>query len=141
LCILHACEIDPSSPPRRARLDPCRAPAPAAGQRELPKLARHLCNLTASADLPDRLDAWLALNRWLAGGALWSDVYIDAADVHGSATQRFAVLMDVLAATPALAAEVRDALCAILDETDGANLFGEVGIPATGVSCRSSATG
>jgi site-specific recombinase len=111
------------------------------GQRELPKLARHLCNLTASADLPDRLDAWLALNRWLAGGALWSDVYIDAADVHGSATQRFAVLMDVLAATPALAAEVRDALCAILDETDGANLFGEVGIPATGVSCRSSATG
>ena len=67
------------------------------GQRELPKLARHLCNLTAAADLPDRLDAWLALNRWLAGGALWNDVYIDAADVHGSATQRFAVLMDVLA--------------------------------------------
>ena len=63
------------------------------GQRELPRLARHLCNLTASADLPDRLDAWLALNRWLAGGALWSDVYIDSADVHGSATQRFAVLM------------------------------------------------
>jgi site-specific recombinase len=100
------------------------------GQRELPRLARHLCKLTSAADLPDRLDAWLALNRWLAGGALWNDVYIDAADVHGSATQRFAVLMDVLAATPALAAEVRDALCAILDETDGANLFGEVGIPS-----------
>ena len=100
------------------------------GQRELPRLARHLCNLTAAADLPDRLDAWLALMRWLSAGALWSDVYIDAADVHGSATQRFAVLMDVLAANPALAAELRDALRAILDETDGANLFGEVGIPS-----------
>mgnify|MGYP002140794978 CR=1 FL=1 len=41
---------------------------------------------------------------WLAGGALWSDVYIDSADVHGPATQRFAVLMDVLSAHPALAA-------------------------------------
>ncbi|MCK6392097.1 hypothetical protein [Zoogloea sp.] len=80
--------------------------------------------------LPDRMDAWLALNAWLSRGKLWDDVYIDAADVHGSATQRFAVLMDVLAANPPLAAALRRALGAILDETEGANLFGEVGIPS-----------
>ncbi|GLT24562.1 hypothetical protein GCM10007933_40440 [Zoogloea oryzae] len=100
------------------------------GQRDLPRLAARLAALVAAADLPDRLDAWRALTAWLAGGALWSDVYIDSADVHGSATQRFAVLMDVLAAHPDLAAAVRRAIRCILDETDGANLFGEVGIPS-----------
>lgn len=96
---------------------------------ELHKLADRLAGLIAAADLPDQLDAWRALMSWLAGGALWNDVYIDSADVHGPATQRFAVLMDVLAAHPDLAAAVRRALRLILDETDGANLFGEVGIP------------
>jgi|APMI01.1.fsa_nt_gi site-specific recombinase len=99
-------------------------------QRDLPRLADRLYALIAADDLPDRLDAWLALTSWLSGGALWNDVYIDSADVHGSATQRFAVLMDVLAADPGLAGRVRHALYAILDETDGANLFGEVGIPS-----------
>lgn len=99
-------------------------------QRDLPRLAARLDVLISAADLPDRLDAWRALMDWLAGGALWSDVYIDSADVHGPATQRFAVLMDVLAAHPDLAAAVRQAIRAILDETDGANLFGEVGIPS-----------
>jgi len=99
-------------------------------QRELPKLAARLHALVVAEDLPDRLDAWLGLSAWLAGGSLWSDVYIDSADVHGSATQRFAVLMDVLAAHPELAAAVRGAIRVTLDETDGANLFGEIGIPS-----------
>ena len=99
-------------------------------QRDLPKLAARLHALIDAADLPDRLDAWRDLTAWLAGGSLWNDVYIDTVDVHGSATQRFAVLMDVLAANPDLAADVRRAIRAILDETDGANLFGEVGIPS-----------
>ena len=99
-------------------------------QRDLPKLAARLTELIAATDLPDRLDACRALVAWLAGGALWNDVYIDSTDVHGPATQRFAVLMDVLAAHPELAAGVRRAIRAILDETDGANLFGEVGIPS-----------
>jgi len=99
-------------------------------QRDLPKLASRLHALITAADLPDRLDAWRDLTAWLAGGSLWNDVYIDTVDVHGSATQRFAVLMDVLAANPDLAADVRRAIRAILDETDGANLFGEVGIPS-----------
>ncbi|WP_374487111.1 hypothetical protein [Zoogloea sp.] len=99
-------------------------------QRDLRKLAIHLRALLIAEDLPDRMDAWRALNAWLAGGSLWNDVYIDSADVHGSATQRFAVLMDVLAAHPELAAGLRRAIRQILDETDGANLFGEVGIPS-----------
>ena len=99
-------------------------------QRDLPKLAARLHALITAADLPDRLDAWRDLTAWLAGGSLWNDVYIDTVDVHGSATQRFAVLMDVLAANPDLAADMRRAIRAILDETDGANLFGEVGIPS-----------
>lgn len=99
-------------------------------QRDLRKLATHLRALLIADDLPDRMDAWRALNSWLAGGALWNDVYIDSADVHGSATQRFAVLMDVLAGHPELAAALRRAIRQILDETDGANLFGEVGIPS-----------
>lgn len=99
-------------------------------QRHLPGLARRLSALIQADHLPDRMDAWLALNAWLSRGKLWDDVYIDAADVHGSATQRFAVLMDVLAANPPLAAALRRALGAILDETEGANLFGEVGIPS-----------
>lgn len=105
-------------------------PAQRQRQRDLPRLARRLHDLIAADQLPDRLDAWRALNTWLAGGALWNDVYIDSADVHGSATQRFAVLMDVLAAHPELAAAVRGALRRILDETEGGNLFGEVGIPS-----------
>ena len=99
-------------------------------QRDLPKLAERLHALIDAADLPDRLDAWRGLTVWLADGSLWNDVYIDTVDVHGSATQRFAVLMDVLAANPDLAADMRRAIRAILDETDGANLFGEVGIPS-----------
>lgn len=99
-------------------------------QRDLPKLAARLHALIDAADLPDRLDAWRDLTAWLAGGSLWNDVYIDTVDVHGSATQRFAVLMDVLAANSDLAADVRRAIRAILDETDAANLFGEVGIPS-----------
>jgi len=99
-------------------------------QRDLPRLASRLHALITAADLPDRLDAWRDLTAWLAGGSLWNDVYIDTVDVHGSATQRFAVLMDVLAANPDLAADVRRAIREILDETDGANLFGEVGIPS-----------
>lgn len=115
-----------------ALLDCIRAvlPAQRQAQRDLPRLARRLHDLIAADQLPDRLDAWRALNAWLAGGALWNDVYIDSADVHGSATQRFAVLMDVLAAHPDLAAAVRGALRRILDETEGGNLFGEVGIPS-----------
>ena len=99
-------------------------------QRDLPRLASRLHALITAADLPDRLDAWRDLTAWLAGGSLWNDVYIDTVDVHGSATQRFAVLMDVLAANLDLAADVRRAIRAILDETDAANLFGEVGIPS-----------
>ncbi len=99
-------------------------------QRDLPKLAARLHALIDAGDLPDRLDAWRGLTVWLADGSLWNDVYIDTVDVHGSATQRFAVLMDVLAANPDLAADMRRAIRAILDETDGANLFGEVGIPS-----------
>ncbi len=99
-------------------------------QRDLPKLAARLHALIDAADLPDRLDAWRDLTAWLAGGSLWNDVYIDTVDVHGSATQRFAVLMDVLAANSDLAVDVRRAIRAILDETDAANLFGEVGIPS-----------
>ncbi|TXG88742.1 MAG: hypothetical protein E6R15_11065 [Zoogloea sp.] len=99
-------------------------------QRNLPGLAKRLSNLVLAEHLPDRLDAWRSMTTWLSGGSLWSDVYIDSADVHGSATQRFAVLMDVLAATPPLAAAVRAALRCILEETEGANLFGEVGIPS-----------
>jgi site-specific recombinase len=105
-------------------------PSQRQNQRDLPRLADRLHALIAADDLPDRLDAWRALTGWLSDGALWNDVYIDSADVHGSATQRFAVLMDVLAADPAVAGRVRHALYAILDETDGANLFGEVGIPS-----------
>ncbi|KAB2967448.1 hypothetical protein [Zoogloea sp.] len=119
-------------PSPEALLDCIRAvlPAQRQAQRDLPRLARRLHDLIAADHLPDRLDAWRALNTWLAGGALWNDVYIDSADVHGSATQRFAVLMDVLAAHPDLAATVRGALRRILDETEGGNLFGEVGIPS-----------
>ena len=115
-----------------ALLDCIRAilPAHRQAQRDLPRLARRLHDLINADQLPDSLDAWRALNAWLAGGALWNDVYIDSADVHGSATQRFAVLMDVLAAHPNLAAAVRGALRRILDETEGGNLFGEVGIPS-----------
>lgn len=118
--------------PPEALLDCVRAvlPAQRQGQRDLPRLALRLHDLIAADHLPDRLDAWRALNTWLAGGALWNDVYIDSADVHGSATQRFAVLMDVLAAHPDLAAAVRAALRRMLDETEGGNLFGEVGIPS-----------
>ena len=115
-----------------AVLDSIRAvlPSQRQSQRDLPRLARRICALVMADHLPDRMDAWLALNAWLSGGKLWDDVYIDSADVHGSATQRFAVLMDVLAANPPLAAALRKALRAILDETEGANLFGEVGIPS-----------
>jgi len=82
-------------------------------QKNLPGLARRLSALIHADHLPDRMDAWLSLNAWLSGGKLWDDVYIDSADVHGSATQRFAVLMDVLAANPPLAAALRRALRAI----------------------------
>ena len=82
-------------------------------QRDLPKLAERLHALIDAADLPDRLDAWRGLTVWLADGSLWNDVYIDTVDVHGSATQRFAVLMDVLAANSDLAADVRRAIRAI----------------------------
>lgn len=99
-------------------------------QKSLSGLARRICNLVNAEHLPDLLDAWRSMVAWLSRGALWSDVYIDSADVHGSATQRFAVLMDVLTAHPDLAAAVRGALRRILDETEGANLFGEVGIPS-----------
>ncbi len=105
-------------------------PSQRQGQRDLPKLAARLEALIRADLLPDRLDAWYGLTAWLTGGSLWSDVYIDSADVHSSATQRFAVLMDVLAANPGLAAAVRRAIREVLDETDGANLFGEVGIPS-----------
>jgi site-specific recombinase len=108
-----------------AALDPARR-----AHRELPRLAKRLAYFVNCADLPDRLDAWRALLHWLSGGRLWDDVYIDAVDVHGSFTQRLAVLMDVLSADEALAARVRGGVLAILDETDGANLFGEVGIPS-----------
>ena len=97
---------------------------------ELARLARRLAAFIAAEDLPDRLDAWHALMTWLAGGRLWQDVYIDVVDVHGPATQRLAVLMDVLAGDAELAGALRAALRGLLDETDGANLFGEVGIPS-----------
>ncbi|MDD3353644.1 hypothetical protein [Zoogloea sp.] len=97
--------------------------------RELGRLAERLHQFILAEDLPDRLDAWRAISAWLSAGALWGDVYIDSADVHGSATQRFAVLMDVLADNPDVALAVRNTLRGILDETEGANLFGEIGIP------------
>ncbi|MCE1185767.1 MAG: site-specific recombinase [Rhodocyclales bacterium] len=94
------------------------------------RLARILLGVLEAEDLPDQLDSWHALVSWLQGGPLWSDVYIGAEDVHGPATQRLAVLIDMLQASPPLAAHLRQALQSLLEATDGRNLFAELGIPS-----------
>ena len=59
-----------------AVLDSIRAvlPSQRQSQRDLPRLARRICALVMADHLPDRMDAWLALNAWLSGGKLWDDV-------------------------------------------------------------------
>jgi RND family efflux transporter MFP subunit len=49
--------------------------------------------------------------------------------VHGPATQRLAVLIDILQASPPLAAHLRVALRALLEQTDACTLLAELGIP------------
>ncbi len=94
------------------------------------RLARIITGLLEAEDLPDQLDSWHGLMAWLLAGPLWSDVYIGAEDVHGPATQRLAVLIDILQASPSLAAHLRVALQALLENTDARNLFAELGIPS-----------
>ncbi|MGL4409044.1 MAG: hypothetical protein ACRCTU_11690 [Zoogloea sp.] len=93
------------------------------------RLARIITGLLEAEDLPDQLDGWHRLSAWLLAGPLWSDVYIGAEDVHGPATQRLAVLIDILQASPPLAAHLRVALRALLEQTDACTLLAELGIP------------
>ena len=93
----------------------CTTPHCARASAVRPGWRRALDVLILAADLPGLSRRSAGADDWLAGGALWSDGDIDSADVHGPATQRFAVvLMDVLAAHPDLAAAVRQAIRAIL---------------------------
>ena len=110
-------------------------------QRDLPRLARRPYDPINRRPAARQFDAWRALTparRWRVVERCSS---IDSADVHGSATQRFAVLMDAGRPSPDPAAAVRGALRRILDEHRGGQPFGEVGSPAIGASCRSLATG
>jgi site-specific recombinase len=96
----------------------------------LADLAGRIGALVRADELHARIDAWLRVVRWIRGGALWRDVYIDSTGVHGPATQRLAVLLDVLERNPPMRQAFQRAIGEILAETEAVGLFGEVGIPS-----------
>ncbi|MEJ7137457.1 hypothetical protein [Amphibiibacter pelophylacis] len=97
--------------------------------RELAVLQDLLQDMAARDTLRGRIDAWLALTRWLAGPPLWSEVYASGHQVIGHPLQRLAVLADVLDNHADLAAGVRASLHATLMASDATALFGEGGMP------------
>ncbi|SDT90303.1 Site-specific recombinase [Verrucomicrobium sp. GAS474] len=78
---------------------------------------KHFDTLAEAASLGDRLDAWLEIVDWVRDGG-------------EQEWDRLEALLDLLESLPEVRLRLQTALARIFDETEGANLFAESGMPS-----------